>query len=139
MVSRAFRAATAGKLSAKIFPSTFLVQASKAPRVQMNFNLPSLPWQVSHSPGVSAVIRHSTFETGWTARQVLGAHPKNNAVCCLLHSLQDIVPTMAANSKQGQYVGSPLQLIEHVKFSPSRPHRKCGRSVFFLHRKSFRL
>jgi hypothetical protein len=23
------------------------------------------------------------------ARQVLGAHPKNNAVCCFLHSLQD--------------------------------------------------
>ena len=44
----------------------------------MNFNWPSLPWQVSHSPGVAAVIRHSTFETGWTARQVLGAHPKNN-------------------------------------------------------------
>jgi hypothetical protein len=28
-------------------------------------------------------------ETGRTAQQVLGAHPKNNAVCCLLHSLQD--------------------------------------------------
>ena len=49
----------------------------------MNFNLPPLPWQVSHSPGVAAVIRHSTFETGRTARRVLDPHPKNNAVYCL--------------------------------------------------------
>jgi hypothetical protein len=35
---------------------------------------------------------------------------------------------MAANSSQGQYVGSPLQLIEHVKFPPSSLYRKCGRS-----------
>jgi hypothetical protein len=55
----------------------------------MNFNWPSLPWQVSHSPGVAAVIRHSAFETGWTARQVLGTHPKNNTVRRLLHSFQD--------------------------------------------------
>jgi hypothetical protein len=73
----------------KDLPSTLLVEASKASRLQMNFNLPSLPWQISHSPSVRAVIRHSTFETGWTARQVFGAHPKNNAVYCLLYSLQD--------------------------------------------------
>jgi hypothetical protein len=34
-------------------------------------------------------LEHSTFETGWTARQVLGAHPKNNTVGRLLHSFQD--------------------------------------------------
>jgi hypothetical protein len=55
----------------------------------MNFNWLSLPWQVSQSPSVAAVIRHSTFETGWTARQVLGAHPKNNTVGRLLHSFQN--------------------------------------------------
>jgi hypothetical protein len=55
----------------------------------MNFNLPSLPWQVAHSPGLAAVIRHSTFETRRTARQVLGAHSKNNTVGRLLHSFQD--------------------------------------------------
>ena len=73
----------------KDLPSTFLVQASKASRLQMNFNLPSLPWQVSHSPGLAAVIRHSTFQTGRTARRVLGAHPKNKAVCRFLNSFQD--------------------------------------------------
>jgi hypothetical protein len=35
---------------------------------------------------------------------------------------------VSRRSNQGQYVGSPLQLIEHVKFSPSSLHRKCGRS-----------
>jgi hypothetical protein len=35
---------------------------------------------------------------------------------------------MAANCSQSQYVGSPLQGIELVKFSPSSLHRKCGRS-----------
>jgi hypothetical protein len=35
---------------------------------------------------------------------------------------------MAANSEQSQYVGSPLQGIELVKFSPTSLHRKCGRS-----------
>jgi hypothetical protein len=35
---------------------------------------------------------------------------------------------MAANSSQGQYVGSPLQGIECVKLSSSSLHRKCGRT-----------
>ena len=36
---------------------------------------------------------------------------------------------MAANSSPSQYVGSLLQGIELVKFSPSSLHRKCGRSL----------
>src|SRR5580704_17829674 len=90
----------------KDLPSTFLVQASKASRLQMNFTLPSLPWQVSHSLGVAAVIRHLTFETGSTARQVLGPHPKNNAVISSTASRTSCSDDSSELS-QGQHVGSP--------------------------------
>jgi hypothetical protein len=66
-----------------------LVPASKASRLQMNFNLPSLPWQIAHAPDVAAVVRNSAFQTGRTARQVLGARPKDNAVRRFLYRFQD--------------------------------------------------
>jgi len=65
--------------------SALFVPAPKASRLQMNL----LPGQVAHAPDVAAVIRHSTFETSWTARQVLGPCAKDNSVSGLLHGLQN--------------------------------------------------
>jgi len=83
------RAATAGKPFRKNLLIAFLVPASKASRLQMNFNLPSLPWQITHSPYIAAVVGNSVFQTDRTARQVLGASPKDNAVRRFLHRFQD--------------------------------------------------
>src|ERR1700677_4501092 len=95
----------------------------------MNFNLPSLPWQVSHSPGVAAVMRHSTFETGWTARQVLGAHPKNNTVGRLLHSFQDqLFRRWQRTPHKVNTLAHFLKVSNSSSFPPSSLHRKCGRS-----------
>jgi hypothetical protein len=94
----------------------------------MNFNLPSLPWQVAHSPGVPAVIRHSTFETARTARQVLGAHPKNNAVCRLLHSLQDeLFRRWQRTPNEVNILAHPFN-VSNLSSFPSGLHRKCGRT-----------
>jgi hypothetical protein len=73
----------------KDLPNPFLVPASKAPRLQMNFDLPSLPRQVTHSPHIAAVIRHSTFQTCRTARQMPGAGPEDDTVCRFLCTFQD--------------------------------------------------
>jgi hypothetical protein len=53
----------------------------------MKFTLPSLPWQVTHSLGVAAVI--TTLEIRNRLDSAAGAwraHPKNNAVRCLTPS-----------------------------------------------------
>jgi hypothetical protein len=82
------------------------------------------------------VIRHSTFETGWTARQVLGAHPKNNTVGRLLHGFQDQlfgrwqrtpnkVNTLAHFFKVSNMSSLPLQPAPKVR----KIRIKCNDSV----------
>jgi hypothetical protein len=73
-----------------------LVPESKASRLQMNFNLPSLQWQVMHSPDVAAVVRNSAFQTGRTARQVLGVPERQCRPSFPPPLPRLIVPKMAA-------------------------------------------
>jgi hypothetical protein len=97
----------------------------------MNLNLPSLPRQVAHSPDVSAVVRHSRLGTGWAARRVLGAHPKNNAVGPFpLQQAESIAPALAANSNKINTLAHVFNLSNVSSFHPSRLHRECGRSGF---------
>jgi hypothetical protein len=77
-----------------------------------------LPWQVSRSPGVSGCDTTPDISNRQDSAAGAWRAPEDQYRGSSRPQFPGSVGrTMAANSQQGQYVGSPLQFIEHVKFS----------------------
>ena len=96
----------------------------------MNLNALALLRQVAHSPHIAAVVRHSAFETGWTAGRVLPAHTKNDAVRRFLYRFQNQLLRRRQRTPHKINMLAHTFSIEPVKFFRHRLAPKVRKNPF---------